>query len=60
MRDPNRLISFYDEMREIHMKYVPDWRFSQLIYNVFGTIDIYGYEEEDVLKAIKKYFKMGD
>ena len=60
MRDPNRLISFYDEMREIHMKYVPDWRFAQLIYNVFGTTDIYCYEEEDVLKAIKKYFRIGD
>lgn len=55
-RDPNRLHRFYEELKRIHMTYVPDWRFSQLIYNVFGTNDIFYMEEDTVLKYIKKYF----
>lgn len=56
MRNPNRLYGFYDELRRIHMQYVPDWRFAQLIMNVFGTTDIFYMEEDYVLKRIKKYF----
>lgn len=55
-RDPNRLYDFYDELRRIHMEYVPDWRFGQLMYNIFGTEDIFYYEEDKALKRIKKYF----
>ena len=56
MRDPNRLYNFYDELRCLHMNYAPDWRFSQLMYNVFGNDDIFYLEEEYVLRRIKKYF----
>ena len=34
MRDAYRLYKFYEELREIHMKYFPDWRFGQMISNV--------------------------
>ena len=57
MRDPNRLYSFYDELRKIHMTYVPDWRFSQMIMNVFCTIDIFYLEEDDILRQIREYFE---
>ena len=57
MRNPNRLYDFYDEVRRIHMEYVPDWRFSQLVCNVFGSIDIFFYMEEDkALQQLKTYF----
>ena len=36
MRDPNRLDSFYDEMKEIHKKSFPDWRIGQLMSNFLG------------------------
>ena len=56
MRDPNRLYKFYDELKRIHMTYVPDWRFGQLITNIFGSYDIFYLEEEDILRRIKRYF----
>jgi hypothetical protein len=33
MRDPNRLYKFYENLRDIHITYFPDWRFGQFIYN---------------------------
>lgn len=56
MRDPNRLYNFYDELRRMHMKYVPDWRFGQMINNIFGNVDIFYLEEDEVLKKVKEYF----
>ena len=56
MRDPNRLYNFYDELRRIHMTHVPDWRFGQMICNIFGTTDIFYLEEDAVLKKVKEYF----
>ena len=57
MRDPNRLYSFYDELRKLHMTYVPDWRFGQMIMNVFCTTDIFYMEEDEILKQIREYFE---
>ena len=56
-RNPNRLYNFYDELRRIHMTYVPDWRFSQMMFNIFGTEDIFYMEEDEVLKRVKNFFK---
>ena len=55
-RNPNRLYFFYDELRRIHMTYVPDWRFGQMMSNIFGTHDIFYLEEDEILKQIKQYF----
>jgi hypothetical protein len=38
------------------MTYVPDWRFGQMMSNIFGTQDIFYLEEDDVLKHVKQYF----
>lgn len=57
MRDPNRLYSFYDELRKLHMTYAPDWRFGQMIMNIFCTRDIFYMEEDEVLEEVKKYFE---
>ena len=41
---------------------VPDWRFGQLMLNVFGTSDIdpFFLEEDEMLKCFKKFFKKGE
>lgn len=57
MRDPNRLYNFYDELYSMHRTYVPDWRFGQMMYNIFGTTDIFYLEEDEVLKKVKEYFE---
>lgn len=56
MRDPNRLYNFYDELRRMHMTYAPDLRFAQLMINIFGMVDVYYKEEDEVLKRVKEYF----
>ena len=55
-RDPQRLKEFYDELERIHREHVSDWRFGQLMSNIFGNNDIFYLEEEDVLRNIKRYF----
>ena len=56
MRNPDRLDLFYDELKKIHKEKVPDWRFTQLIHNVFFGIDPYYMEEDKAIEHIKKYF----
>lgn len=56
MRDPNRLYHFYNELQRIHMQHCPDWRFAQMIENVFGNEDIFYKEEDEVLRQIKIFF----
>lgn len=56
MRDPERLDTFYDELKRIHKEYFPDWRFGQLIENVKSLTkvkDLFYYEEDEFLKLIK-------
>lgn len=57
MRDPNRLYGFYNKLQEIHMKYVPDWRFGQLLSNIFGSEDIFYLEEDALIKRVEEYFE---
>ena len=51
MRDPERLDDFYKKIRKLHQKYVPDWRFGQLIMNFLseteqGAAAFYWEEDE--------------
>lgn len=60
MRNPNRLNYFYDELRKIHTKYFPDWRFGQFCSNFFGWlysshIDPFFPEEDEMIKYLKRY-----
>ena len=41
VRDPNRIEPFMNELGKIWKENVPDWRFSQLIENVFGEMRRY-------------------
>ena len=61
MRNPNRLDKFYDEMKEIHKKSFPDWRFGQLMSNFLGWLitdkgkDFFFPEEEDMIEYFREY-----
>lgn len=61
MRNPNRLYSFYDEMRDIHMKSFPDWRFGQLMSNFFGWLmsekkkDLFFPEEDEMIGYFREF-----
>ena len=63
MRDINRLDKFYDELKEIHKKNFPDWRFGQMINNILGDWqaktkrDIFFPEEDEMIQIFKDYIK---
>ena len=61
MRNPERLDLFYDEMKEIHKKAFPDWRFGQTMMNFLSWVqntkkrDPFFPEEDEMLKLFKEY-----
>lgn len=57
MRDPGRIEAFCDQLKEYWHK-VPDWRFGQLVCNVYGAggRDPFFYEESETLELFRKYF----
>jgi hypothetical protein len=61
MRDPNRLDSFYEELKNIHKEYFPDWRYGQLCSNFFGWlvgtkgVDLFFPEEPRMLEYLREY-----
>ena len=61
MRDINRLDKFYDELKEIHKKNFPDWRFGQLLVNVLADWqaetkrDIFFLEEDEMIQIFRDY-----
>ena len=61
MRDPNRIDPFLQELGELWKEKCPDWRFGQLIVNVFSTMNIDPFfpEEDKMLEHFKTFFKRG-
>ena len=62
MRDPNRLNKYYDELKELHMKYCPDWRMGQLLYNLFSWHfehygDLFFPEDARFMERVKEFFE---
>ena len=61
MRDINRLDKFYNELKEIHKKNFPDWRFGQLLVNVLADWqaktkrDIFFLEEDEMIQIFRDY-----
>ena len=58
MRDPNRIDSFCKKLAQ-YWKNVPDWRFGQLISNVYGASGIrdpFFAEEDETLELFEKFF----
>lgn len=64
MRDINRLDDFYNELKFLHKKYFPDWRFGQMLMNfqhwcylVKKISDIFYLEEDEFLFYFNKYIE---
>ena len=57
MRDVKRLDNFYNELKQIHKTYFPDWRFGQLISNFLSYIskDCFYWEEDRFIEELNKY-----
>lgn len=61
MRDPNRLDSFYEELRKLHKENFPDWRFGQLIENVLermfvkDKVNPFFVEDDNMLQYFKNF-----
>lgn len=61
MRNPDRLDSFYDELKKIHKEYFQDWRFGQLCSNFFSwlasekKVDLFFPEEDKMIEYIREF-----
>lgn len=60
MRDPKRIEPFLQDLGVIWKNCCPDWRFGQLVENVFGEMDYIPFmlEEPRMIEEICKYFKI--
>ena len=62
MRDPKRIKPFCDKLAKLWEK-VPDWRFGQLMSNLFNAFesntrtDIFFPEDKELFEFFEKYFK---
>jgi len=55
MRDPNRIDEFCEQIKRT-WHHFPDWRFGQLVANIFGIYDnpsFFYIEDEDALRYFK-------
>lgn len=62
MRKPDRIDRFCMQLATIWKEEVPDWRFGQLICNVFGSmgIDPFFPEENEMIKIFEDYFNRSE
>ena len=60
MRDPKRIKVFCEKFAEVWENSAPDWRFGQLICNVFGEmameIDPFFPEDDKMIEYIEGFF----
>lgn len=58
MRNPDRIDEFCMRLAKIWKENVYDWRFGQLICNVFGSMNIDPFfpEEDEMIKIFENYF----
>lgn len=61
MRDPKRIRKFCNELADV-WELVPDWRFGQLVCNVFGELgmDPFFPEDDKMMEHFKNYFNIQD
>lgn len=58
MRDPKRIKVFCDQLAEIWEENYPDWRFGQLVCNVFKLQNVPGFfhkEDDQIMANFKEY-----
>lgn len=58
-RDPKRIKPFLDKLGTIWEENCPDWRFGQLMMNVFGAMgqDPFFPEEDEMIAYFEEFFK---
>ena len=62
MRNPDRIYDFCIQLANIWKENVPQWRFGQLICNIFNDMvvsekrDPFFPEEDEMINYIKNYF----
>ncbi len=58
MRDPMRIYAFCDKLAELWRTYCPDWRFAQLMSNIFASIgnDPFYWEDDRMEQYLETYF----
>lgn len=60
MRDPKRIRKFCNQLAALWESECPDWRFAQLVENVFrastSTSDVFYMEDDEMMKLFNKYF----
>ena len=60
MRDPERIEAFCKIFADVWSS-VPDWRFGQLVYNMFernpALPDLFYLEDDRALKAMEEYYE---
>lgn len=57
MRDPKRIRKFCNHLADIWESQCPDWRFGQLITNVF-TKDPFYIEDDEMMEIFERYFHL--
>lgn len=59
MRNPDRIDPFLERLGKVWKENASDWRFGQLIENVFGSINgmTFFMEDEELIQEIENYFK---
>ena len=65
MRDINRIRKFCNELADIWESQCPDWRFSQLMFNIFErgemkNVDTFYWEDDKTMKFIKSWFNISE
>ncbi len=54
MRDPRRINDFCARLQNAWQT-LPDWRFGQLLMNIFGREDIFYQEDEELIQRIEDF-----
>lgn len=66
MRNPDRIDDFCIQLANIWKENVPQWRFGQMICNIFNDMaisekrDPFFPEEDEMINYIKNYFNLGE
>lgn len=66
MRDKKRIKKFCDELATIWENECPDFRFGQMICNIFNYMEVskkrdpFFPEEDEMISYIKDYFNLGE
>ncbi len=58
MRDPNRIPPIIDALEELWVRF-PDFRFGQMVSNIYNKYDLFNAEDDIALKTINDIIENG-